>query len=290
MAEGQQNKKQPRTNDGDKNPEGKGKARQQGRFQHGQEYKKKDPDDVPILKYGPGNNFMRFKEALSKKVLEEYGDLGKLIKQGEIGELKEPDRRGVDLSDEFQKLAYVEDMRTCQRLKTERDQKKLKLYATILKYLSNESLEAIQKVQDWNAIEEEVDPERLWKAAEEKHCVHSTSEVAVIVKLEERNQLQNLRQGSFESIISYKQHYNNALKAYHDQGNLKKDQAMDFFHGLDNGRNADFKVQYLNGLQVKSIQAPKELNKVFALANNWLKPKALAGGRWRLCKYICCAS
>jgi hypothetical protein len=35
----------------------------------------KDPDAVPILKYGPNNNFMRFQEALSKKALEEYGAL-----------------------------------------------------------------------------------------------------------------------------------------------------------------------------------------------------------------------
>jgi hypothetical protein len=90
-----------------------------------------------------------------------------------------------------------------------------------------------------------------------------------------------MRQGAFESIISYKQRYNNALKAYHDQGNPTKDgadQAMDFFHGLDNGRYADFKVQYLNGLQVKSIAAPTELNTIFDLANNWLKPRALTGG------------
>ena len=39
----------------------------------------KDPDAVPILKFGPGNNFMRIKEALSKKALEKYGRLGKLI-------------------------------------------------------------------------------------------------------------------------------------------------------------------------------------------------------------------
>jgi hypothetical protein len=109
-------------------------------------------------------------------------------------------------------------------------------------------------------------------AIEEKHRVHSTSEVAAIVKLEARNQLQNMRQGAFENIISYKQMYNNVLKAYHDQGNPTKDgadQAMDFFHGLDNGRYADFKVQYLNSLQVTSIVAPTELNTIFDLANNW---------------------
>jgi hypothetical protein len=51
-----------------------------------------------------------------------------------------------------------------------------------------------------------------------------------------------------KSVISYKQLYTNALKAYHDQGNPAKDavdQSMDFFHGLDNGRYTNFKVNYL---------------------------------------------
>jgi hypothetical protein len=51
---------------------------------------------------------------------------------------------------------------------------------------------------------------------------------------------------------------------------------MDVFHGLDNGSYSDFKVQYLNSLQVKSITAPSELNTIFNLAKYWLKPKALA--------------
>jgi hypothetical protein len=232
MAEAQQKKA---TADSERKPEGKGKGRQQGKFRRqGFEQKKKDPDAVPILKYGPGNNFMRFKEALSKKVLEEYGALGKLIKQRKIEEPDEPDKTFDDLKDEFEKMEYIKDMKTYRKLKWERDQKKPKLHATILKYLSDESLEAIQKVKDWTEIEEKVDPERLWLAIEEKHHVHSTSEVAAIVKLEVRNQLQNVRQGAFKSIILYKQRYNNALKAYHDQGNPTKDgadQAMDFSMG-----------------------------------------------------------
>jgi hypothetical protein len=54
---------------------------------------------------------MRFKEALSKKVLEEYGALGKLIKQGRIEEPEEPDKTFVNLMDEFEKMAYIEDMK-----------------------------------------------------------------------------------------------------------------------------------------------------------------------------------
>jgi hypothetical protein len=45
-----------------------------------------------------------------------------------------------------------------------------------------------------------------------KHCVHSTSEIAAIVKLDVRNQLQSVRQGSFDSIISYTLRYYNDLK------------------------------------------------------------------------------
>jgi hypothetical protein len=168
-------------------------------------------------------------------------------------------------------------MKTYRKLRNDQWEKKPKLYATILKYLSEESLEAIKRAKEWSDVKEDVDPKRLWSIIVDKHRVHSTSKVAAVVKLEARNQLQSLKQGGFESIISYKQRYTNALKAYHDQGNPTKDdsdQAMDFFHGLDNGRYAEFKVQYLNGLQVSSIAAPRDLNTIFTLANNWLKPKA----------------
>jgi hypothetical protein len=55
-----------------KRPEGRG--RKQFR-RNGALFKKPDPDAVPVLKFGPGNNFMRFKEALSKKALEKYGKI-----------------------------------------------------------------------------------------------------------------------------------------------------------------------------------------------------------------------
>jgi hypothetical protein len=119
------------------------------------------------------------------------------------------------------------------------------------------------------------------KVVEDKHRVHSNSKVATIVKLEARNQLKNLKQGAFESIITYKIRYNDALKAYHDHGIPPKDGmelAMDFFDGLDHGRYANFKVRYLNSLQIKTITAPKDLNTIFNLADNWQKPKALPGG------------
>jgi hypothetical protein len=52
----------------------------QGRRQ----YKKKDPEAIPILCYGPSDNLMKFREAISNKALLDFGNLGKLIQQGYI--------------------------------------------------------------------------------------------------------------------------------------------------------------------------------------------------------------
>jgi hypothetical protein len=53
-----------------------------------------------------------------------------------------------------------------------------------------------------------------------------------------------MQQGPYESIITYKERFDVALRAYVEQENaelLEPDVAMDFFDGLDNGRYADFK-------------------------------------------------
>ena len=74
-----------------KDPKEAGQQRQQKKHwqqknkQHYFEGKKKDkdPEEIPILKYGPSNNFYKFKEALSKTALRDYGHLGTLIKTSE---------------------------------------------------------------------------------------------------------------------------------------------------------------------------------------------------------------
>jgi hypothetical protein len=71
------------------------------------------------------------------------------------------------------------------------------------------------------------------------------------------------------------------LKSYEDQGNKKldpEDIAMDFFRGLDNVRYSTFKTDYINGLTSKAMDPPKDLNEIYLLANQWLKPKAAGTG------------
>ena len=59
-----------------------------------------------------------------------------------------------------------------------------------------------------------------------------------------RNAYQTIPQGAFESIITYKERFNAALKGYNNQKNPEmsdKDVAMDLFRGLDNARYANLK-------------------------------------------------
>jgi hypothetical protein len=57
-------------------------------------------------------NFMRFQDALSKKALEVYGTIGKIIKKGMIEEPTEPDRTDDDLMDKYDKVTYLEELKT----------------------------------------------------------------------------------------------------------------------------------------------------------------------------------
>jgi hypothetical protein len=72
--------------------------------------KKKDPEAIPILCYGPYNNFMKFKEAILKKALLDFGNLGKLIKQGYIVLPDQPDGETYVMdndSDGVNKIDYL---------------------------------------------------------------------------------------------------------------------------------------------------------------------------------------
>jgi len=74
-------------------PKEQGGRRQQQPKKHWQKSKshfgekKKDPEEIPVLKYGPANNFSKFKEAMSNAALTEYGLLGKLINRAPLKRL-----------------------------------------------------------------------------------------------------------------------------------------------------------------------------------------------------------
>jgi hypothetical protein len=148
-----------------------------------------------------------------------------------------------------------------------------KLYAMMMQYLSPESKDKLKKMEDYETIKMTHDPLMLWWVIEDTHNVHSISKVAAVVKWNARKEITGIKQGQYEPIIAYHEHFNEVLKAYEDQNNPEEEDVgitMDFFDGLDNACYAEFKVSILNGLTTGSVTQPETLNEMYLLANRWV--------------------
>jgi hypothetical protein len=53
---------------------------------------------------------------------------------------------------------------------------------------------------------------------------------------------------------------------------VEEEQAMDFFHGFDNGRYSVFKTNMLNGWAGGAFDIPDTVNKIFRIALTRVKP------------------
>ena len=175
---------------------------------------------------------------------------------------------------DINKASYLEDMKEHRKELLKMHTDRPKLYALILQYLSEESADEIKRSDKYEEIDEKTDPLELWLFVEQTHKMNSISKVEAVTKMAARSTYQAMRQGSYESIITYKEQFNSALKAYEDEGNPAmddKDIAMDFFRGLHNARYGSFKTEILNKLTSKAVEQPENLNTMYLLANQWLK-------------------
>ncbi len=121
--------------------------------QYNSEPKKKDAEAIPILKYGPSNNFAKFIEAISKAALKQYGDLGRLIRQGSYYIPPKQNRAMYGFFDTandpdgLNKATYLEAMKHHQKKLASMEDDQAKLFAMIMVYLSEESLDSVKKNQ-----------------------------------------------------------------------------------------------------------------------------------------------
>jgi hypothetical protein len=103
--------------------------------------------------------------------------------------------------------------------------------------------------------------------------------VSQVKELTARKAYQNIRRGAFESLSQYSERFRETYRSYKNTANAatpvdikEEEQAMDFFHGLDNGRYAAFKSNMLNGWAVEAFNPPGTINQIFRIAATWVKP------------------
>jgi len=117
---------------------------------------------LPTLKYGKGNNFVKFKTALLEVALEEYGDLGRLIRLEKycIPVFVVPDYSGAGFPRQRKGLR-MEAMKTHQRKVKKMVDSRPKLFGLILRPTSPESKDEVAQDPDYDIWSEATDPEKL---------------------------------------------------------------------------------------------------------------------------------
>lgn len=133
-------------------------------------------------------------------------------------------------------------------------------------YLSDESLGAVQKEVDWSAVEYDANPEALWQLVGMKHKVHLASKIEVVLKVG----VNETRCIWVNHIIERPEEPNYDI--------THKMKQWTSFSKLNNACYAEFKTNYINRLQMKSVKPPVDLNEIFTLADTYLKPKVMIEG------------
>jgi hypothetical protein len=58
----------------------------------------------------------------------------------------------------------------------------------------------------------------------------------------------------------------------------ENEQALDFFHGLDQGRYVTFKTSMLNGWATKAFDPPQTVNDIYRITGTWVRPSSKPDG------------
>lgn len=176
------------------------------------------------------------KEAISKAALKNYGKLGHHIQlQGRYYQPPRPDHNDDNLTndpDYLNKTEYLENMEEWRKKIKAIEWDQPKFYALKLQYLSDVSLEENKRSDNRETIEQENNPVMLWDVIESTHKINTIIKVESVTKqMAARMAHQQMRQGTYESIITYKECFNNTLKTFINQGKPsmgQKDIVTDF--------------------------------------------------------------
>jgi hypothetical protein len=145
-----------------------------------------------------------------------------------------------------------------------------KLYGLILEHLSVESRDEVAQEKDYEVWHNATDPEKLWQAITKTHKVDCVSTVTQVKELTARKAYQTIKQGPFESLAQYSERFRETYRSYkntapssHPVDIRESEQAINFFHGLDQGRYAVFKTNMLNGWAAGAFNPPGTVNAIF---------------------------
>ena len=251
---------------------GSGRGRGAGRGHGGRRSLEVNPDEVLILRYGPSNNWILFRERVISNALDRFGDLGRVIEIERYYDPPAVDDTKYDLTNDpngVNKMRLIEAHKIREKKITKMEDDRSNLFGFILKKLSRESLEEVKHHVNWAQFNSTKDVLEFWLALKDVHMTLTTSKIDSVVQKAAKDDYNNCRQNKFESIAEYKARFDARLMSYNQHGNpaISDDQvAMDFLYGLDKSRYAAFIEEILNDLAKETMKPLKDLNQIYVLA------------------------
>ena len=115
------------------------------------------------------------------------------------------------------KLLYVEALKAWARTRTDIDLKRPMLYGKIWSHMSPESIDEVKNQKEYAVFSVDKDPQGLWQCIMATHGVNSINHVPGVIKQAAWQRYVSCRPGGFESLITYCEQFDAALKAYKDQ-------------------------------------------------------------------------
>jgi Zinc knuckle len=236
---------------------------------------------VPLLRCGPGNNFMLFKKRLSVVCMERYGDLGRIIKDEKYYEPPAVDISKYDSANDLVKELIKDRLKQREVDIASMRRNQTQMYAYIMSKLSKESRDELEREEAFKTHSASKDPLALWKDVKKVHMVSSVSKIDAVVKKTAKDDYMRCLMNEHKSILKFKQKFESKLEIYKAACEVQpedQDIAMDFLYALDQTRYGEFTVNYVNNIAMGAAKAPKNLTEIFLLASRLVVMKKGAHG------------
>lgn len=241
--------------------------------------KNNDNDHIPILRFGPNNNLIRFKRTIIVKAGEKFGSLAKTLELMAYYVTPEVDITEFDLVNDPHGLNLM-SLQENIRARIKREQKMLEdrhnMYSFIYSHLSEESIDEIKQVEGYEEFDTNKDPLELWKAIISTHMITENTLDEGMLRRDAREQYKNCLQGEHESIVRYHERFNTILQHHNQTGNAAMDPAdiaLDFMYGLDEKRYHLFKNEYINSINIGYGDRATTLNEMYLKATKYKPPR-----------------
>ena len=255
-------------------------------------------DAVPVLTYGPNNNYIEFRKRMSIAASKLYGDLGRIIEDERYYVPDPIDNTIYNLQDEIEKAICIELNKERERYINKMSRERPQLYAFILSKVSRESEDELKRYvldqttitgttatttqHTFKEINEAKDPLMLWLSIKALHLITTASKNRAVVLLQATKDYRNLRMGEFQSLTVFKDIFDYKLQAYNSAlgtDESEEQSAMNFLDKLCRVRYGDYYARRMNAINEDPTKVPKDVNDVYMGAMTWISKEPIKSYR-----------